>query len=135
MAQKLKGEGLKLTFAISNSNDFSHELSESYGLTVNPTGKYIVGLGANGEKYKFDGEYSVEALEQFARDLLAGKLEQFLKSEPIPDYSASSEKVKTVVAKNFDQIVNDPTKDVLIEFYAPWCGKFRKKTKFHFSQI
>ena len=23
---------------------------------------------------------------------------------------------------NFDQIVNDPTKDVLVEFYAPWCG-------------
>lgn len=27
-----------------------------------------------------------------------------------------------VVAKTFDEIVNDPTKDVLIEFYAPWCG-------------
>ena len=27
-----------------------------------------------------------------------------------------------MVAKNFDAIVNDPTKDVLIEFYAPWCG-------------
>ena len=27
-----------------------------------------------------------------------------------------------VVAKNFDEIVNDPERDVLIEFYAPWCG-------------
>ena len=27
-----------------------------------------------------------------------------------------------LVAKNFDEIVNDETKDVLIEFYAPWCG-------------
>ena len=27
-----------------------------------------------------------------------------------------------VVAENFDEIVNDKTKDVLIEFYAPWCG-------------
>lgn len=27
-----------------------------------------------------------------------------------------------VVAKNFDEIVNDETKDVLIEYYAPWCG-------------
>jgi len=26
------------------------------------------------------------------------------------------------VASTFDEIVNDPTKDVLIEFYAPWCG-------------
>ncbi|CAF4407663.1 unnamed protein product, partial [Rotaria magnacalcarata] len=33
-----------------------------------------------------------------------------------------TEDVKVVVAKNFDEIVNDNTKDVLIEFYAPWCG-------------
>lgn len=29
---------------------------------------------------------------------------------------------QVVVAKNFKEIVNDETKDVLIEFYAPWCG-------------
>jgi protein disulfide isomerase family A protein 3 len=27
-----------------------------------------------------------------------------------------------VVAENFDEIVNNEDKDVLIEFYAPWCG-------------
>lgn len=63
---------------------------------------------------------SVENLEQFARDLAAGKLEAYLKSEPIP--ASNDEPVKVVVAKQFDEIVNDPTKDVLIEFYAPWCG-------------
>uniref|UniRef100_A0A8C0JQ46 Protein disulfide-isomerase A3 n=1 Tax=Canis lupus dingo TaxID=286419 RepID=A0A8C0JQ46_CANLU len=30
--------------------------------------------------------------------------------------------VKVVVAENFDEIVNNENKDVLIEFYAPWCG-------------
>lgn len=29
---------------------------------------------------------------------------------------------QVVVGKTFDEIVNDETKDVLIEFYAPWCG-------------
>lgn len=29
---------------------------------------------------------------------------------------------QVAVAKNFDELVNDPEKDVLIEFYAPWCG-------------
>ena len=30
--------------------------------------------------------------------------------------------VVVVVAKNYNDIVLDDTKDVLIEFYAPWCG-------------
>ena len=30
--------------------------------------------------------------------------------------------LKVAVGKNFDEVVNDPERDVLIEFYAPWCG-------------
>jgi protein disulfide-isomerase A1 len=30
--------------------------------------------------------------------------------------------VQIVVAKNYDDIVLEDSKDVLIEFYAPWCG-------------
>ena len=26
------------------------------------------------------------------------------------------------MGKNFDEIVNNPEKDALVEFYAPWCG-------------
>lgn len=29
---------------------------------------------------------------------------------------------QVVVAENFDDLVNAEDKDVLIEFYAPWCG-------------
>ncbi len=30
--------------------------------------------------------------------------------------------MKVVVGDNFEMIVMDESKDVLIEFYAPWCG-------------
>ncbi len=61
--------------------------------------------------------FSFEALEEFARKLVKGDLEAYLKSQEIPEQTGD---VKVVVAKNFDEIVNDNSKDVLIEFYAPW---------------
>lgn len=52
--------------------------------------------------------------------LLAGKLKPVIKSQPVPKNNKGP--VKVVVGKTFDAIVMDPRKDVLIEFYAPWCG-------------
>jgi protein disulfide isomerase family A protein 3 len=65
------------------------------------------------------GDFSYEALEEFARQVVSGKLEPYLKSQEVPEQTGD---VKVVVGKNFDEIVNDNSKDVLIEFYAPWCG-------------
>ena len=35
-----------------------------------------------------------------------------------------SSAVTTLTAENFDSIALDPNKDVLVEFYAPWCVLF-----------
>jgi protein disulfide-isomerase A1 len=41
-----------------------------------------------------------------------------MKSDAIPETNDAS--VKVVVGKSFNDIVLDTSKDVLIEFYAPW---------------
>ncbi|KAG7108617.1 Protein disulfide-isomerase like protein [Verticillium longisporum] len=74
------------------------------------------------QKFPFDQEkkITVEAITSFVDDFVAGKIEPSIKSEPIPETQEGP--VTVVVAKNYEQIVLDDTKDVLIEFYAPWCG-------------
>lgn len=63
------------------------------------------------------GSYRVENLEKFLKDVKAGGLEPYLKSEPLPDNSGP---LKTAVAKNFEDVVVNNGKDTLVEFYAPW---------------
>lgn len=58
---------------------------------------------------------------QFVKDYFAGNLKPFLKSEDVPA-GESSGPVTVVVGKSFERIVLDSSKDVLLEFYAPWCG-------------
>lgn len=62
----------------------------------------------------------MENLEKFVHDFQDGKLEAYIKSEPIPEDNTTP--VKVAVAKNFDEIVINNGVDTLVEFYAPWCG-------------
>lgn len=55
-----------------------------------------------------------------------GALEPYIKSEPIPDKKDHG--VTVAVGKNFEDVVTNSGKDVLIEFYAPWCGHCKKLT-------
>jgi len=79
-------------------------------------------IGVDGSKYKAPvaEKFTVEAVSSFATALLANKVDKYVKSEPEP--AANDDTVVTVVGTSFDRIVNDKSKDVFIEFYAPWCG-------------
>jgi len=83
----------------------------------------LVEPGNELKKFKFEGdvnELSAEALDKFVNDFVEGKLAPHRKSDPVPE--SNDGPVKTVVGTEWEKIVGDETKDVLMEYYAPWCG-------------
>ncbi|KAF9268027.1 disulfide isomerase [Marasmius fiardii PR-910] len=77
-------------------------------------------------KYPLDQSKDVtpEAVRKWATNYLEGVLEPSLKSEAIPE--TQDEPVLVLVGKQFDEVVFDDKKDVLVEFYAPWCGHCKR---------
>ena len=66
------------------------------------------------KKYKFEGEYTEEGLLAFAKSVVDGTATADFKSAEIPE-EPLDEGVTVVVGKNFESIVLDKTKDVLLE--------------------
>jgi protein disulfide-isomerase A1 len=90
----------------------------------------LVNMAGGMKKYAFDykaDDFAAKIEDGLAADLLAfekryiaGDVKPTLKSaEPADD---SDEAVKVIVGKDFQERVIDSDKDVLLEFYAPWCG-------------
>lgn len=75
-----------------------------------------------GIRYIFpeDQTLTAESLGEWFAQFKAGSLKPHVKSEDIPE--SNDGPVKVLVAHTFKEIVYDKTKDVLVEFYAPWCG-------------
>eukprot|EP00743_Colponemidia_sp_Colp-15_P001758 GILK01001919.1.p1 GENE.GILK01001919.1~~GILK01001919.1.p1 ORF type:complete len:556 (+),score=125.00 GILK01001919.1:28-1668(+) len=83
-------------------------------------------LVVKNSKYVYDESKPVtaEGLVELLRDYEAGKLTPVFKSEEVPE--ANDQPVKVIVGKSFEKEVLKSGKDVLIEFYAPWCGHCKK---------
>ena len=121
-AQNNKG---RIFFAHSGVKDgIQQRLAEFTGVTADNLPRLmIVGFNPAGiDKYVFDGDLTsltADDVEKFVQQFEAGELKKFLKSEEVPTEDDGA--VKVVVGKNFADIVGQDS-DVLLEFYAPWCG-------------
>lgn len=71
-------------------------------------------------KYVFNDEFNKENLSAWVSKIAKGEIKATMKSEAIP--ATNDEPVKIVVGDSWKEIVQDESKDVLIEQYAPWCG-------------
>jgi len=67
------------------------------------------------------GTLTPESLEQLCREVLDGTAKPYFKSEEVPE-DWDKGPVKVLVGKNFESVALDKTKNVFVEFYAPWCG-------------
>jgi len=119
-AKEFKG---KLLFVLVDCDvEDNKRVMEFFGITDDDCPSMrVINMEKNMAKYAptTDGMTTAD-ITGFVNGVLDGSIERHLKSEEIPDNSNNA--VKVVVGKNFDDVVLDKTKNVLIEFYAPWCG-------------
>jgi protein disulfide-isomerase A1 len=121
-SKELKG---KIFFSHSGVKDgIQQRLGEFVGVSDKDLPRLmIVGFSGEGvDKYVYSGnihEITVQDIDKFVTGFTSRTLSKFLKSEEIPTDNEGP--VRVVVGKNFNDIVGKDD-DVLLEFYAPWCG-------------
>lgn len=76
---------------------------------------------SSGAKYTLEklGNDPAGAVGDFLARYASGKAQPSVKSAPVPEKQEQA--VIEVVADEFDKYVLQSDKDVLVEFYAPWC--------------
>ncbi|XP_026129054.1 protein disulfide-isomerase [Carassius auratus] len=120
VASEFKGKVLFITLDVT-SDKVDHVL-KYFSISANdaPNTRLI-----NTEKvvtYAMEGStINKDTLRTFCQGVLDGTVKPFLKTQEIPE-DWDKNPVKILVGKNFNKVAFDETKNVFVEFYAPWCG-------------
>jgi protein disulfide-isomerase A1 len=114
----------KILFVSINADEEDHQrILEFFGMKKEEVPSMrIIQLQDDMAKFKpAAAEMTPENIDAFVKKFLAGELKQHLLSQDLPE-DWDKQPAKVLVSTNFDAVALDKTKDVFIEFYAPWCG-------------
>jgi len=109
----------KISFAYSDGVEYKEQLTSMGGddSKLPSTAGLLIEERKN---FPYTGAFEATALLAWCQGILDGSVQPHFKSDPIPEVNDGP--VYVVVGKSFESVVLDETKDVLLEFYAPWCG-------------
>merc|ERR1712183_586187 len=122
VAKDFKGEILFVT--IDTDVKDNSMVTEFFGIedTEIPTFRLTATTPNDMLKYMPENkDLTEENLRAFITKFQAGELKPHLKSQALPE-DWDAQPVKVLVGSNFAEVALDASKDVLVEFYAPWCG-------------
>ena len=98
-------------------------MAEYCGITENNIPKIFIVEAENEtpKKYEMNGEINKENIMNFINNWSEGKLEPYIRSEPIPEKNDNA--LVKLVGKNFKKEVIENDKDVLVYFVSPKCTR------------
>jgi len=106
--------------------DYLHLKNETFPMVM------IVNMRADIERFRpvpgvhdnlITADFGLEAdkVTKFGVDFLKGDVPRFYHSQKTPD-DWNDHPVKMLTGYNFEAVLHDTTKNVLVDYYAPWCG-------------
>ena len=122
--QSAKEFKTKVLFVVIDSDQDEHErIIEYFGLKKDELpGLRFIKLQEEMTKYKYPhDELEAGKITEFVTGVLDGSIKPHLLTQELPE-DWDKNPVKVLVGTNFDDVAFDKKKDVLVEFYAPWCG-------------
>lgn len=116
IAEKYKD---KMNFALVDSELYMHQ-AKVLQLPENKFPAFAIENVVSAEKYPFLGEeITSDAIAQFVDDYIMGNLVPRVRSQPIPEIQSGA--TVELVGQTFGKFVGDSDRDILVEFYVPWC--------------
>jgi len=96
--------------------DKHRDLGSRFGVSGFPTLKFFPKGWSTGNEIAYDGPRTADGIVDWINEHVGTKGKK----------KSTQTSVVVLDPDNFDSIVLDSTKDVLVEFYAPWCGHCKK---------